>query len=273
MLACGCDAGNVGVVVVLPVEIETLGDSALIVRVRGTVVDVVNAARVIEEAAIAGVLEVTSSYDSVALFYDPVLVRAEGAPLPALEDHLRAQIREILSARRKRKVGRKRSDAIVIPVCFDAEFALDVAEVGQRSGRSAEAVIEVFCAAEYRVACVGFTPGFPYLSGLPPELATPRRSAPRISVPAGSVAIGGTQAGIYSQASPGGWNVIGRTPLVLFDVNRQPPALLAAGDRVRFRPIARSEFDAVAADEAGKRVQSPANKSQGEGSDSPTIAV
>ena len=91
--------------------------------------------------------------------------------------------------------------------------------------------------------CVGFSPGFPYLSGLPAELATPRRDSPRKEIPAGSVAIGGTQTGIYPRKSPGGWNIIGRTPLSLFDVLRKPPALFHAGDWVRFRRISREEFD------------------------------
>jgi KipI family sensor histidine kinase inhibitor len=91
---------------------------------------------------------------------------------------------------------------------------------------------------------VGFIAGFPFLSGLPSELATPRRSAPRKQVPAGSVAIGGAQTGIYPRNSPGGWNVIGRTPLRLFDVWLEPPTILQAGDRVRFREMSREEFDA-----------------------------
>ena len=98
--------------------------------------------------------------------------------------------------------------------------------------------------AAYRVNCVGFIAGFPFMSGLPPELATPRRAAPRKEVPAGSVGIGGAQTGIYPRTSPGGWNLIGRTPLRLFDVQRDPPTILQAGDRVRFRQISREEFDA-----------------------------
>ncbi|HEX8077073.1 MAG TPA: carboxyltransferase domain-containing protein, partial [Chthoniobacterales bacterium] len=100
--------------------------------------------------------------------------------------------------------------------------------------------------ATYRVACVGFTPGFPYLVGLPPELATPRRASPRTEIPAGAVAIGGTQTGIYPRKSPGGWNIIGRTPLKLFEVKRDPPALFSSGDLVRFREISRGEFDQLA---------------------------
>jgi inhibitor of KinA len=100
--------------------------------------------------------------------------------------------------------------------------------------------------AHYRVNCLGFTPGFPYLSGLPPALRTPRRPVPRKQVPAGSVGIGGSQTGIYPMTSPGGWNIIGRTPIRLFNPQKNPPALLCAGDSVRFRPITLDEFEQLA---------------------------
>ncbi len=100
-------------------------------------------------------------------------------------------------------------------------------------------------AADYRVNCIGFTPGFPFLTGLPKTLATPRRATPRKEIPAGSVGIGGAQTGIYPLRSPGGWNLIGRTPFRLFDPARNPPVLLSAGDRVRFRAITREEFAAT----------------------------
>ena len=119
----------------------------------------------------------------------------------------------------------------------------DLDAVAQHTALSPEEIVRRHADASYRVSCVGFTPGFPYLSGLPPELATPRRASPRKEIPAGAVAIGGTQTGIYPRKSPGGWNIIGRTPLRLFDVERNPPALFHAGDRVRFRKISRQEFD------------------------------
>jgi inhibitor of KinA len=106
--------------------------------------------------------------------------------------------------------------------------------------------VDLHSEAEYRVSCIGFVPGFPFLAGLPKELATPRRAAPRKEIPAGSVAIGGAQTGIYPLRSPGGWNLIGRTPLHLFDPEKTPPAFLRAGDRVRFRAITREEFEALA---------------------------
>jgi inhibitor of KinA len=132
---------------------------------------------------------------------------------------------------------------IDVPVCYENEFAPDLEAVAQHTGLAPDKVVRRHAGAVYRVSCVGFTPGFPYLSGLPPELATPRRASPRKEVPAGAVAIGGTQTGIYPRKSPGGWNIIGRTSLRLFDVERDPPALFQAGDRVRFRKISREEFE------------------------------
>ena len=131
---------------------------------------------------------------------------------------------------------------IEIPVCFDELFAPDLADVAGRHQLEWDDVIRRFCDAEFSVRMIGFSPGFPYLSGLPTELATPRRRSPRLKVPRGSVAIGGTQAGIYSQETPGGWNVIGRTPLSLFRAELTRPCLLTAGDQVRFVPISVDEF-------------------------------
>src|SRR5207244_11331781 len=105
-------------------------------------------------------------------------------------------------------------------------------------------VVDVHGTGEDRAACIGFVPGFPCLSGLARKLATPRRDVPRKEIPPGSVGIGGTQTGIYPLRSPGGWNLIGRTPLKLFDPTKDPPALLRAGDCVRFRAITREEFEA-----------------------------
>lgn len=134
------------------------------------------------------------------------------------------------------------SSRIEIPVCFDDSLAPDLADVATLHGLTPEDVIRRFCSGEYLVRMIGFSPGFPYLSGLPQELATPRRSSPRIKVPQGSVAIGGSQAGIYSQETPGGWNIIGRTPRRLFRAELSQPCLLAAGDQVQFFPIHADEF-------------------------------
>lgn len=129
---------------------------------------------------------------------------------------------------------------VEIPVQFGGECGPDLADVAQHTGLSPEGVIERFTGAVYEVYFVGFSTCFPYLGGLPAELATPRLSAPRKHVPEGSVAIGGHQAGVYPLASPGGWRLIGRTSLRLFDPQSVPPPLLRMGDRVRFVPEVRA---------------------------------
>jgi inhibitor of KinA len=134
---------------------------------------------------------------------------------------------------------------VEIPVCYDLEFAADLEDVARYAQISTKEVVDLHTGAEYRVACIGFVPGFPFLAGLVKTLATPRRATPRKEIPPGSVGIGGAQTGIYPLRSPGGWNLIGRTPLKLFDPIKNPPALLRAGDRVRFRAITRQEFESL----------------------------
>ncbi|HJP98503.1 MAG TPA: 5-oxoprolinase subunit PxpB [Rhodanobacteraceae bacterium] len=131
---------------------------------------------------------------------------------------------------------------IEIPVCYGDEYGPDLDAVAEQVRLARGEVIERHTAAEYTVAMLGFAPGFPYLLGLDPTLHMPRRANPRTGVPAGSVAIGGAQTGIYPRKLPGGWQLIGRTPLVLFDPERQPPCLLAPGNRVRFVAIGPDEF-------------------------------
>lgn len=126
---------------------------------------------------------------------------------------------------------------VEIPVRYGGAFGPDLQEVARHAGISPQRVIEIHASASYLVHFLGFSPGFPYLGGLPRALATPRLASPRTLVPAGSVAIGGSHAGIYPMDSPGGWRIIGRTPARLFDPAGSPPALLAMGDRVRFVPI------------------------------------
>ena len=122
-------------------------------------------------------------------------------------------------------------EPVEIPVSYDGE---DLPEVADLTGLAAEEVVRRHTAPEYTVAFLGFSPGFPYLVGLDPALEVPRRDTPRTSIPAGSVGLAGTQTGVYPTASPGGWQLIGRTEVTLFDPDRDPPALLAPGSRLRF---------------------------------------
>lgn len=128
------------------------------------------------------------------------------------------------------------SRLIEIPVIYGGEYGPDLTEVARHTGLSEHQVVERHAEADYIVYFIGFQPGFPYLGGLPASLATPRRAEPRLEVPAGSVGIGGGQTGIYPLPTPGGWQIIGRTDIRLFDPQRQPATLLQPGDRVRFVP-------------------------------------
>ena len=132
-----------------------------------------------------------------------------------------------------------------IPVVYGGEFGPDLPEVAHLTGLSQSDVARRHAATDFEVLLLGFAPGFPYLGELPAELEVPRLSTPRTRTPAGSVAVAGRYSGIYPVAAPGGWRVIGRTPLRLFDPSRTPPAYLLPGDRVTFRPIGRDELESV----------------------------
>ena len=216
----------------MPLELAPLGDSALILRVGDSIGEVLAVARKLEAAQLPGVVEIAPAFASVAVFLaSPQHLANCTAAIPAA---LGGRRRAIPTARAPR--------SLEVPVCYDPEFALDLEEVAQHCGLSPNEVATRHAVARYHVRCIGFTPGFPYLSGLPAILATPRRATPRTAVPAGSVAIAGRQAGIYPLRSPGGWNIIGRTPLSLFDVAREPAALCTPGDRLRFVAITREQF-------------------------------
>ena len=232
-------------------EITPLGDSALIVHVRDrfedapdeTLDEVLRVFRELEAAAIPGVIELAPAYTTVAVFFDPSGVINAGAGFDRVIDSLTHAIHQAVSRGDAHKQKPARARLIEIPVCYDSKFAPDLEDVAQWAQISAKEVVDLHSGTEYHVNCIGFTPGFPFLAGLPKKLATPRRPTPRKEVPAGSVGIGGAQTGIYPLPSPGGWNIIGRSPLRLFDSAQDQPALLRVGDRVRFRAIDLEEFE------------------------------
>jgi inhibitor of KinA len=175
---------------------------------------------------VRGILNVHPAYTSILVDFDP-----------RLRSH--AQVEALLRERMASQADTAPPEPrhVEIPVRYGGEFGPDLGDVARHTGLSEERVVEMHTAAEYLVYFVGFSTCFPYLGGLPPALATPRLAAPRKHVPVGSVAIGGAQAGIYPLASPGGWRLIGRTKLKLFDLSASPPPLLRMGDRVRFIPV------------------------------------
>ena len=130
-----------------------------------------------------------------------------------------------------------------IPVLYGGQHGIDLNRVAELNGLSANEVIELHSSGDYQVSFIGFTPGFPYISGMVEKLATPRLQNPRERVPVGSIGIGGSQTGIYPSSTPGGWNLIGRTPLHIFDIQHPEKSLLKMGDRISFNPISETEFE------------------------------
>lgn len=226
-------------------KIAPLGDSAVVVTLAetldATTVGAVQALMTALEAKpLPGLIECVPANVGVTLFYDPVRLNAKSGRSPF--DRVRVWVEERAAAAGH---GAHPSGRLVsIPVCYGGEWGPDLEAVGAAHGMAVDEVITLHSGAEYMVSAVGFTPGFPYLVGLPERLHTLRRKTPRIHVPAGSVAIGGMQTGIYPFETPGGWNLIGRTSWRLFNPYARPPTLLQAGDRVRFQPITPEEYGA-----------------------------
>lgn len=226
-------------------QITPLGDGALMLVLGDTIDEsthreVQAAWRALSAAPLPGVSEVAPAYTTVTVFYDAPAVVAAGAPEDEIVEWLSARLKERLKTPPKGAKARPRS--VEIPVCYGGEHGPDLGRVAAQARIFPEEVVKRHSAARYLVHLIGFAPGFPYLGGLPAELATPRHAKPRMAVPAGSVAIGGEQTGIYPHVTPGGWNLIGRTPLRLFRPDEDPPALLRPGDEVRFKPINADEF-------------------------------
>jgi len=192
-------------------------------------------AEALENAKIPGIVECTPCYCSLGVHYDPLQIQCHV---------VMEQLSQLLTSKRQdwRHVGRR----VEIPVVYGGDFGPDLEWVASTHGLNAQNVVALHSEPVYRVFMIGFTPGFPYLGGLPETLACPRLPSPRTVVPTGSVAIGGLQCGIYPVNSPGGWRIIGRTPLRLFDVRIAKPSLLAPGDEVVFRRIDEQEFFQIA---------------------------
>lgn len=206
------------------------GDTAILVRL-GKTIDLETNRRVhalasrIRRAPIEGIGTAVPGYATLMVHYDPLRLDVESA-MAWLQAQVAAAVSEPLPAPRR----------VEVPVRYGGVHGPDLDFVAHHTGLSPEEVVCRHAGAEYQVYFLGFTPGFPYLGGLDPRLATPRLETPRQRVPAGSVGIAGAQTGIYSVESPGGWRLIGWTPLRLFDPQADPPALLAPGDMVCFIP-------------------------------------
>lgn len=218
-------------------RIGPFGESALLVEFGQAAELGLNArvhalARALETSPPAHVQSLIPGYVSLLVEFDPL-----HADLEAAEPVLRERVLQLEVE--PRIPGRQRT----LPTVYGAEWGPDLDDVAARLGLSPTDVIARHTAAEQIVYMLGFSPGFPYLGDLPDELALPRRETPRERVPIGSVAIADRQTGVYSREMPGGWHLLGRTPVPLFDAGRNPPAYLAPGDHVRFVAIAANEWD------------------------------
>ncbi len=213
------------------------GDKALRVEFSEVVSPEVNAKvhalhDAILNAKLSGVYECVPTYRSLLIVYDPTKVTYQelASQVKNLEETLRAHMSE------------RRSRRAIIPVVYGGEFGPDITQVAQYHNLEEDDVVRIHSGREYLVYMIGFIAGFPYLGKLSDEIVTPRLETPRLRVPQGSVGIAEDQTGIYPRQAPGGWQIIGRTPIKLFDPLWQPPALLQPGDLVRFRPVSAEEF-------------------------------
>ena len=207
------------------------GDQALIVEFGDAIDPDVNRrvhdlAHAIESAGVTGVYDLVPTYRSLLVYYNPVRTS-----WPELEDSLRS----LLSDTGDRITSTPR--VVLLPTLYGGEHGPDLDFVAENAGMTPDEAVELHAGTDYLVYMMGFSPGFPYLGGLDERLATPRLESPRLEIPAGSVGIAESQTGVYPVASPGGWQLIGRTPLRLFDETAEQPALLRAGDYIRFVPM------------------------------------
>ncbi len=225
-------------------RILPLGDTAVMVELgskpdAATAAAVARLAQTLEENPLGGVTAIVPSFTTVTVHH--------GAGIAEIAARVEQWIRT--SEAKPSRAARRAARTLTIPVCYGGKWGPDLAEVAQHAGMSSAQVVDLHKATTYDVRAIGFAPGFPYLGGLPGRLRVLRRKTPRTKVPAGSVGIGGAQTGVYPLETPGGWQLIGRTPLRLFRPEDSPPVLLRCGDRVRFQEIDADEFARRAAAE------------------------
>ena len=219
--------------------VKPCGDAALMIQFEqkidpAVLQDVSQMAEKIRNAHLKGIIDLIPSYAALLVIFDPAVFSYA---------ILKQKIEVLASQPDSRTASAVRH--VDIPVLYGEPFAEDLAFVAEHAGLSREDVIRIHTANEYPVYMMGFLPGFPYLGNLDERIHTPRRSEPRTAIPAGAVGIGGAQTGIYPMESPGGWHIIGLTPVKLYDPGSGTPVLLQSGDIIRFRAVGKEEFDEI----------------------------
>jgi inhibitor of KinA len=213
-----------------------LGDNAVRMRFGNAISEETNVhlrkiSLLLEKEKIKGVIEWTPTYTSISVFYNPMIIAFRDLCRTLKKLQSRAETEQLPPARE-----------VIVPTCYSGKFGPDLENVATTNNLSVEEVIKIHSTPVYLVYMLGFSPGFPYLGGMDKRIATPRLATPRLKIEAGSVGIADVQTGIYSIDSPGGWQIIGKTPLKLFDAAGQNPFLLQAGDTLRFNPITEEEY-------------------------------
>ena len=221
------------------VRVAAAGDSALLIEFQQTIDSRINARAIglaerLRRRCGTAVRDAVVGYATLTVYFDPLVV--DGAWMEAEARDAAAVMDDIQVAG---------GSEIDVPVCYGGEFGPDIADVAAFGGCSEQEVIALHVTTPYRVYMVGFVPGFAYMAAVDQRIAAPRRAAPRAAVPCGAVAIAGGQTGIYPAVTPGGWNIIGRTPLKPYDPERRTPFLLQPGDTVKFRSVSRDEYEGM----------------------------
>jgi len=217
-------------------RILTAGDSAILIEFGKTISPEINSritavVQLLRDQHIEGVQDIIPSFCALLINYDPRVLSYE---------QIKQRVEQLLKAEAKSVVKRKR--VFEIPVCYGGSFGPDILNIAQHAGLSVDEVIKIHSSEDYLIYMLGFLPGFCYLGGLDERIHTPRLSSPRLKIPAGSVGIGGSQTGIYPFDSPGGWQLMGMTPIKTYDSDREPAILYESGDFIRFVPIDSDEF-------------------------------
>ena len=218
------------------IRILTAGDTALLIEFGKEINPETNRkitalVQLMREQHIEGIVDVIPAFCSLLINYDPRVLSYE---------ELKERMEHLLKMETKTEATRKR--IFEIPVCYGGEYGPDIENIAEHAGLSVDEVIKIHSSKDYLIYMLGFLPGFTYLGGLDERIHTPRLASPRLKIRAGSVGIGGSQTGIYPLDSPGGWQLMGMTPVRTYDPERQTPILVEAGDYIRFIPIDEEEF-------------------------------
>ncbi|WP_026564859.1 5-oxoprolinase subunit PxpB [Bacillus sp. UNC41MFS5] len=231
------------------VDIRPLGDSALVIQLGDGISPAIhekvkNLSNLLEKEPFTGLIESVPSYNSLTIYYNPVSVYMSSTVREASSPYKKvsAIILALLDKLGTSETPEQR--LLTIPVLYGGEFGPDLEYVASYHGLSVEEVIQIHSSNDYLVYMIGFAPGFPFMGGMDERIATPRKDSPRLAIAPGSVGIAGKQTGIYPLETPGGWQIIGRTPLDLFLPELSPPTMLQSGDRIRYVPITLEEYAA-----------------------------